>query len=1347
MPSQVGGNNTNPPESFRISGSEAAPESGPWLIKRLVIDIRCEIHPRVGSLLCKIATESGKSVSLKLHKHDRNSPRLLAIPIYVTPDSKLCLSLSRQWTWLPLGKPRTSEIAFNDILSGIGDDLDGGAPLITLKLTIESLTITDTRFIVQTAGNIQLCATTVTLSDNRKGKHYLRAISGCHSAIKEPLKNDQQPQQCKRPILLAPNCALEIFVQHRHHLWSRKTRIATGDVTHSKALESISNSNSLDATYRLMDDPKIELFFIPEDSAVALDQLRQQLAARKGKLWERLDKSKTAIDYILRFATALSELNSVAKAVVGTIETIFDVCRICLFIVKEWEGRDIFVLELLEDLAGALEYVAIFSAKNLQTLQKYINELNDLSTRVVALVQKYILREIPPFGRLLIWLNFTDPTSQSQEEFTQLRSQLGRCREKFAKGLQAETVLQWTKWTDDLEKLMRDHYLKIIEQILPKAAADAAKPSIPRCLPGTREAILREVEGWLAAENVLPNILWLRGYPGAGKSCIASSLAGNLRSNPAFVSSVFFRRDSIWYTSPAALWITVASDLCRLDVSFGKQVAESLEKNRINLQTDSTPEVFTRLIADPLAACSSARLRDPIFVVVDALDECYGFEAKIPDRARIDDVLASLEQWGKLPGNFKLVVTSRDGSDISRRLAPISYPMELSLEPDDPDIRLFISHECAELDLKLVDSEWPDGRFGQPGVLSDFYSGIIDIKFPADRLRSDFPEKFRAVAGAIALSKNATDTRTIILEILNVSRDTLFAVCNRLRSVLDPPESNVLRFRHQSFVDYLLSTDCDLENPIANNPGVLQMKTIIPKHLVHASLYWSQYLGMLKKPDAAIIKVLKQFLSCNLLYWLEVLRLVGGLEAATENLLSLERYINSVVDDALSTFTRDALDFVQSFAQPISLSAPHIYLSALPFTPDQSTISRAYKHQFPNTISVSIPPAYKFDPYEEITPTAIISLSTSPTGCVAVAAEKNDQIRLWDSTTGSAVGTALLHKTAVLCICFSPDGQTIASGSEDKNVQLWKTDNPTQPIQVMEGHTEGATCVLFLGGGATIVSGSQDETIRIWDSQTGNALAEYTPHQGVPVAAIAGSSYNRFISISALGNTGHIHEFIDRNTGRTISDRVFRAQYALTCIAYSENAVWVTAGSADHTIRIWNSFTGEEMDFSPVRGHSRAVTSVAIHRNRIASGSADRTIRVWNLETGKAIAGPFHGHLDTITAITFSRDGSQIISGSKDSTVRVWDISGIGMPKESHSPKERNYMMDSKGWIRGSHGERLVWLPKSERGRVCWGRGTAIIDGKPWKRLDFPGEFPDYRGKSWGRCIMRESGSMAQGRS
>ncbi|KAK0181101.1 hypothetical protein PV327_003413 [Microctonus hyperodae] len=261
------------------------------------------------------------------------------------------------------------------------------------------------------------------------------------------------------------------------------------------------------------------------------------------------------------------------------------------------------------------------------------------------------------------------------------------------------------------------------------------------------------------------------------------------------------------------------------------------------------------------------------------------------------------------------------------------------------------------------------------------------------------------------------------------------------------------------------------------------------------------------------------------------------------------------------------------------------------------------------------------------------------------------------------------HKGSIYCLAWTPDGQLMATGSNDKTVKLMRFNADTSnlegqeveltmhdgtvrdlcfledtsnkssllisggagdckiyvtdcttgtPFQALSGHS-GHVLTLYNWGGAMFVSGSQDKTVRFWDLRTRGCVNMVTPatvpgsRVGSPVAALCVDPSGRLL---VSGHEDSSCVLFDIRGGRTV--QCFKPHAAdIRSIRFSPSAYYLLTGGYDNKIVL----TDLQRDLTlplpsvVVAQHQDKVISGRWHPTEFSflSTSADKTATLWAL--------------------------------------------------------------------------------------------------------------------------------------
>ena len=255
---------------------------------------------------------------------------------------------------------------------------------------------------------------------------------------------------------------------------------------------------------------------------------------------------------------------------------------------------------------------------------------------------------------------------------------------------------------------------------------------------------------------------------------------------------------------------------------------------------------------------------------------------------------------------------------------------------------------------------------------------------------------------------------------------------------------------------------------------------------------------------------------------------------------------------------------------------------------------------------------------------------------------------LWQALSGM-IATLRGHTLGVRTVSFSPDGKTLASGSDDRTIKVWNLTTGKQ-ISTLKGHTSSVYSVSFSPDGKTLASGSADGTIKVWNLATGKQISTLTWH----ISSVWSVSFSPDSKTLASASHDRTIKVWNLTTGKQISPLTGHTS-SVYSVSLSPDSKTLASGSTDKTIKVWNLATGKQI--STLTGHTSTVYSVSFSPGgkTLASGSTDKTIKLWNLATGKQIS-TLTGHTSTVYSVSFSPDGKTLASGSDDKTIKLWNL-------------------------------------------------------------------------------------------
>ncbi|KAF8589857.1 WD40 repeat-like protein [Ramaria rubella] len=561
-------------------------------------------------------------------------------------------------------------------------------------------------------------------------------------------------------------------------------------------------------------------------------------------------------------------------------------------------------------------------------------------------------------------------------------------------------------------------------------------------------------------------------------------------------------------------------------------------------------------------------------------------------------------------------------------------------------------------------------------------------------LDNEFFDNFRQTMGVIATLQSPLAAKTLdaLLNLKVSTEDTI----NLLMAVLYIGKDSAIHPIHPSFIDFLSNknrcqddqlyidvnfyhqqlAECCLDK-MQSDSGLIrnichlidsskfneeienlqvQLDIYVSKELRYACIFWAEHLSV-TTPTQKLVAKLNIFVNVHMLHWLEAMSLLKEYGSALPALKKITNWYKSFSnkDEQFLQLLYDSQRFVQEFQIPISLSALHVYYSALPFTPEGTILFGHFQNNLNDSVKVLSGKNHKWSPCLQVFEGhsgTVNSVLFTPDGMKLISCSSDKTVCIWEVETGRPIVTYLEgHTDRIECMDISPDGTKLVTGSKDTTLQIW--DLATNEHRPLEGHAAVVYGVAFSPDGNKIVSGSKDRTLCLWDVKTGKQIGQpLKGHTGV-VSFVKFSPDGHFILSGSVDTTLCLW---DAETGNQHGKPLKGHTASVIIGAFSPDGNIIASGSVDKTICLWNVKTSQQLG-APLIGHRMSVHALAFSPDgsKVVTGCGDTTLYCWDIITRKQQGSPLEGHTATINAVAFSPDGSKVVSASDDSTIRLWD--------------------------------------------------------------------------------------------
>jgi WD40 repeat protein len=275
----------------------------------------------------------------------------------------------------------------------------------------------------------------------------------------------------------------------------------------------------------------------------------------------------------------------------------------------------------------------------------------------------------------------------------------------------------------------------------------------------------------------------------------------------------------------------------------------------------------------------------------------------------------------------------------------------------------------------------------------------------------------------------------------------------------------------------------------------------------------------------------------------------------------------------------------------------------------------------------------------------------SPDGGTALVRDLERGFVLWDTKSVQPLALPPISGSNLMIGAVSSDRRQVALSPRLGGIQLFSCDEGIlTPVGELSIGSSPVDTLAFSPQGNALASGSEDGRVVLWDTKTRTPLIQFQ-HLTNDAAHVSFSEDGRILGIRYETDVGELFDLARRQR-----IALFTGHHgSIMQIAVSHSGRLAATGSFDHTVKLWSlSDRRGATELATLKGHLTPAWSVAFSQDdtRLAVGLGGGEIRIWNVATRQEVA-TLRGHRLPVTALHFT-DGDQTLVSVSGESLHVW---------------------------------------------------------------------------------------------